>query len=398
LGFIKLAHLQPACVVWTALIGGPVMGIAIGLAMAGAGAASGNIGLILIGGVVTFVSTCSLGCTLYWASRYAPFMIKLTEVVSDVIEDHPCCIGVGLLGSFIAFLWMVAMAFAFGSILLANPELMAKGNNAGRYGMTFLLALSLAWGGQVADNICHVTYCGVFGRWYFGGQDGSDSDVEGVAVSLGKGTPNTLGPSLTVALTTSLGSICCGSLLVAVIRGVEQVAYQMQLDAASNGNIIGCIVAAILKCFISCIGDIIEYFNDWAYVQCAIRGVSFFDAATITLTMLTCANLKYIIADLLLNSLVSCGALLVASVCALVAAGLGFALGGALTAAYGAVTGLFIGAISGSAALGVINSGVKTILACWAEDSTPLSQTHPEIHDEFVTRIREGMGAAEQSE
>jgi len=258
--------------------------------------------------------------------------------------------------------------------------------------------LALSWGGQVANNICHVTYCGVFGRWYFGGQDDSDSDVEGVVASLGKGTPNTLGPSLTVALTTSLGSICCGSFLVAVVRALESVASQMKRDAASSNNPVGCILAAILECFISCIGDIIEYFNDWAFVQCAIRGVSFFDAATITYTMMTCANLKYIIADLLLNSLVSCGALLVAAVCTLVAAGLGFALDGALTASYGAVVGLFIGIISGSAALGVINSGIKTILACWAEDSTPLSQTHPEIHDEFVTRICQGVDGEKQNE
>merc|ERR1712005_21106 len=105
--------------------------------------------------------------------------------------------------------------------------------------MTFVIALALSWGGQVANNICHVTYCGVFGRWYFGGQDDSDSDVGGVVASLGKGTPNTLGPSLTVALTTSLGSICCGSFLVAVVRALESVASQMKQDAASSNNPVG---------------------------------------------------------------------------------------------------------------------------------------------------------------
>mmetsp|Transcript_91175 Transcript_91175/g.162337 ORF Transcript_91175/g.162337 Transcript_91175/m.162337 type:complete len:535 (-) Transcript_91175:190-1794(-) len=398
-GFIKLAQLQPACVVWTSLIVGPVMGMAMGLAIAAAGAMNGNMMLLIVGFIVLLASTCSLCCSIYWAQTYGPFMIKMTEVVSDVIRDHPCCMGVGIMGSVMAFLWAVAVALSFASIVLANPDLVSKDNSVGRYSTVFVLALALSWGGQVTNNICHVAYCGVFGRWYFGGQDdSSDSDVDAIAPTLGKGTPNTLGPSLTVALTTSLGSICCGSFLVAFIRGLEQVANQMSRDAQSSGNTVGCILAAILKCFISCIGDMLEYFNDWAYVQCAIRGVSFFDAASITLTMMTCANIKYIIADLLLNSLVSCGALLAAALCTAVTAGLGLALGGASTAAIGAIIGLFIGLLSGAAALGVINSGVKTILACWAEDPTALMQTHQDIHDEFVSRILNGIRAQQEQE
>lgn len=388
-GFIAFARRHPTCLVWTSLIAGPVFGVAAGFAMVVAGANSGNVYLLAIGGIFVFLNVCLGTCVLFCYRSLIPFMAKLTEVVADVIEEHPCCIGVGLMGSFLAVVWTVVMGFSFASVLIANPEITKDENNkVARYGFFFLFALALTWGGLVANNICHVTYCGVFGRWYFGGQDDSSaSDVEATVPSLGKGTPNTLAPSLCVALTTSLGSICAGSFLVAFVRALEYTVRQCQRDAAKDGNYVLCIILCVVECFISCIGDILEYFSEWAYVQCAIRGVSFFDAASITFTLFTCCKIDIIIADLLLNSLVSCGAMMTAAMCAIVTGGLGFSLGGATTAAYGAGIGLFIGLIAGSAALGVINSGIKTILACWSEDSRPLMHTHKEVHDEFASRI-----------
>merc|ERR1712187_543743 len=104
----------------------------------------------------------------------------------------------------------------------------------------------------------------------------------------------------------------------------EQMARQVRRDAQADGNIVACIVALIITCIISCIGDILEYFNDWAYVQCAIRGVSFMDAASITYSMMTCANMKYVLSDLLLNSVVSMGSFIVAAVSAGSAALVGY--------------------------------------------------------------------------
>merc|ERR1712039_722818 len=149
---------------------------------------------------------------------------------------------------------------------------------------------------------------------------------------------------LRVATTTSLGSICFGSFLIAIVRAMEQMARQVRRDAQADCNIVLFIVALILECVTSCIGDILEYFNDWAYVQCAVRGVSFINAARITYSMMTCANVQYIIQDLLLNSLASSGALFCAFIAA---AGAGFGYGldsnGIVAAAWGGALGFFIG-------------------------------------------------------
>lgn len=70
--------------------------------------------------------------------------------------------------------------------------------------------------------------------------------------------------------------------------------------------------------------------------QVAVRGVSFIEAARITYSMMTCSNVDYIVQDLLINSVVSLGALLCGAVGAAVGAAAGFAMQGCDLAIAGA--------------------------------------------------------------
>merc|ERR1712242_589364 len=110
-------------------------------------------------------------------------------------------------------------------------------------------------------------------------------------------------------------------------------------------------ILCVLECLIRCVADIIEYFSEWAFVQVAVRGTSFWDSAKITFTMITCGNLEYIISDLLLDS--------VASMATLMCAAFGLAAGGALMvsltpgsfgacAGAGFVAGLMVGSSVGT--------------------------------------------------
>lgn len=110
---------------------------------------------------------------------------------------------------------------------------------------------------------------GFFGRWYFS----ADGPL--------------LFPSLQVALTTSFGSICFGTFVVAAINAVQMLVRSVRI-AAQDGNVVGCVVALILECIIDAIGDMLEYFNAWVYVQCAIRGGSFCESARATCAMISC--------------------------------------------------------------------------------------------------------------
>merc|ERR1712154_547393 len=136
-------------------------------------------------------------------------------------------------------------------------------------------------------------------------------------------------------------------------------------DAQSEGNTLTCVILCILEMIIGCIGDIMEYFSEWAYVQVAVRGTSFMNSVRITMGFCTCVNMIYIIKDMLLDSVVSLGALMCGISGAFVGAGFGVAFGGSLKIAICAFVGLVSGTVAGGSAVGVISSGVKTILVLW---------------------------------
>jgi len=371
--YIMLAHRAPGCVVWTSLFFGPGVLVVGGLAVVAFGAAS-SPAFVIAGFVLVALGLCQGACVLCCWRHLIPFMIQMTRVVSSVIEQHPCLLSVSLIGAILGFAWTAICSVAFAGVYMEYHEVVAaEGHKHLRLAIRGLMAFLFTWGGLVTSSICHVTYAGVFGRWYYRGEEEEHE--------------NLLLPSFTAAVTTSLGSICFGAFLVAFVRALEAIARAGRQAAQEDGNYLVCVLLCVLEMVISCIGDVLEYFNEWAYVQCALRGTSFIDSARITYAMITCANVQYIISDLLLNSLVNLGGLLCAAAGAAAGAGTGYALDGPVAACWGAGLGFLVGLIAGVAALSIVSSGVKTVLACWADDPEPLQRSHPLIHQEFEAKI-----------
>lgn len=362
--YVELARLLPSCVVWTALVFGPAAAFAGGMALVGAGAAVPGLLSMALGAIMlSFVLVC-------WRPLI-PFTIKLVQVVASVIKANPLMVLVALFGSVVGLGWSLVCGVAFvGAFLKFQNEL--DGSQSGALNLLrFVFALVLIWGSQVVFNVCHVAYCGVFGRWYFKADAGKP-----------------LRKSLWVALTTSFGSICLGSLLVAAVRAAEAMVRQARRGQQAEGNALCCIVLLVLESVVSCLGDILEYFSEWAYVQVAVRGAAFMQAARITYSMLTCSSLEYILQDLMVNSVVSLGALLCGAIGCAAGALAGLALGDtSATPAIGGLIGLWAGLLAGGSAAGIISSGTKTILALWAESPEQLRQSHPEVHAELEQRI-----------
>lgn len=359
-----LAKRAPGCVVWTSLLFSPVLMIIGGLFLLPANAILGSI--LMLAGVL------SLSCILTCYARFIPFTIKVTETVASIMEEHPGMFGVALLGGVLGLAWSLACGLCCMDIYATHKSAVENASGSEGYAMYFIGMLMLYWGAQVVYNLCHVTYCGVFGRWYFSVAE------HGPVVR-----------SLRVAGTTSLGSICLGALLVAAIRALEALLNLARRSAQEDGNAVCCVVLLLLECVISCIGDLLEFFSEWAYVQCAVRGASFMQAAKITQSMLTCANLFYVIQALLINSVVNLGAILCGCFGCAVSLGAGLALG--FDALVSAVVGFLAGLVVGAAAAGVLSSGAKTILALWAEDPLPLLRMRPTMHQELESRIISSM-------
>jgi Plasma-membrane choline transporter len=81
------------------------------------------------------------------------------------------------------------------------------------------------------------------------------------------------------SLTYSFGSICLGSLLqalVSTLRVVIETARNQreQNDSGGCGNVVLC----ILDCIASMLEDVIEYFNQWAYVFVGVYGYSYLES------------------------------------------------------------------------------------------------------------------------
>jgi len=367
IGLAALSATAAACVVWVSLLFGPVALIFFGLVYCA-------LDYAIVGLPWLAVGVGMLMCVLCCYRRFIPFTILVVQTVSQVIVRNPMMVFASLVGTFLSFVWMVLVMVAFvgaGMHEYNKDQAGKKHPSQGEaYGIYFVLVFLMLWGWQVFGNICHVTYCGVFGRWYH--------RVDG--------TPLT--KSLAVACTTSFGSICFGALLIAAVRAVELTVRAMRRAAQSDGNIACCIVLLVLECVVSCLGDILEYFSEWAYVQCAVRGVTFLEGARVTYAMMTCANAHYILSDLLINKVVGLGAVICALFGCLISVvtarcythdpNVSFASG------FG---GFSFGFSAGLAATGILSSGAKTILALWAENPEPLKRNHPEINQEFEQRI-----------
>lgn len=113
------------------------------------------------------------------------------------------------------------------------------------------LVFSYYWTSQVIKTIIHVTDSGVFATYYF---------LEGTPN--GTGSTPTLS-SLKRACTTSIGSVCYGSLIIAILSTIR---FILRSIARSDDDACG-FIAACLECFLSWIEQLVEYFNHYAYVQ-----------------------------------------------------------------------------------------------------------------------------------
>jgi hypothetical protein len=82
------------------------------------------------------------------------------------------------------------------------------------------------------------------------------------------------------SLTYSFGSICFGSLLqalISVLRFVVESARSLR-DRDDECGGCGALVLCILECLARLLEDIIDYFNQWAYIFVGIYGYSYLES------------------------------------------------------------------------------------------------------------------------
>lgn len=107
--------------------------------------------------------------------------------------------------------------------------------------------------------------------------------------------------------TSSLGSICFGSLLVAFIQALRTLANSAQNDSEGNN----CLVC-IAQCILSILESILEYFNKWAFIYVGLYGYGYIEAGRNVMQLFQNRGWEAIIADDLVSNCLALSSLLVA--------------------------------------------------------------------------------------
>eukprot|EP01047_Picozoa_sp_COSAG01_P012696 COSAG01_NODE_579_length_15238_cov_10.570183_9_plen_712_part_00 len=122
--------------------------------------------------------------------RWVPFTVAMVGASARVIEAAPGLLVLASGAQLLQLCWLIMWATALAGSLAHEDGWVA-----------LLLLLSNLWTMQVIKNVVHVSAAGTAAAWFFQ-----------------TGEPNATRASLRRALTSSFGSICLGSLLVALIR------------------------------------------------------------------------------------------------------------------------------------------------------------------------------------
>jgi len=322
-----LLFVQIAC--WVVVI---ILGIAIGA-----------IVLAIIGGIFLAIT-----CLYTWCIWHRiPFAAACLWCASLIVQKYPGVIYTAVLTVFLEFIWILIWIFAYVAYLLGETD-----NNI----VTFLLFISLYWGVNVWRNVSHTTTCGVAATWYF---------TSGTLASPAKG-------AFKRTCTTSFGSICFGSLLVAILQAIRAM-----LRGSKNG---------LVMCLLHCIERIMRYFNKYAFAQVAIYGTTFWQSAQRTWDLFMNNGLKALINDDLSGLALTCGALLGLVVCGIVSyfVGLAFYPNGEAELIACVVVGAVLGYYAVVIILLCVASGVVAIFVCFAEDPAACATNRPEAYERLT--------------
>lgn len=194
-------------------------------------------GLVVMG-VLWMVMLLMTGLYAYYVWARIPAAAANLRTALSAIQTNAgvCMLAYGI--AFVANLWVVVWCLAFVGVSFKESTCTDGVCQSHLNAFSIiLLVLSYHWTSQVIKNVLHVTVSGVVGTWWFAPQD-----------CLSVWSPAIM-DSFSRATTYSFGSICMGSLLVAVIQTLETMARNARRNR-NGGGLLFCIGTFI---FLSCL-------------------------------------------------------------------------------------------------------------------------------------------------
>jgi hypothetical protein len=258
---------------------------------------------IFIIGVLTACSVYAFSIG-YWApgivfASFAAFTLLYFCCIRSRIDLATrmirICAGVMFLNPFLflAAFAVVCLMVGYMALTLATAirvcgHLHDDDNDSDAWGMFFYFLFLGFWGLEVCRNTVHVTSCGVLGQWYF-----NTNNMAAI-------------PELLKALTVHFGSICLGSLLVAIIETIRVIVHWIKEHEAPD-NCCCKFIFCCIECCLACVQRCVEVINSYAYVHVAIKGTGFCTSAKAALNFLEGAGLTAMVNDDIIHKLIFVG-------------------------------------------------------------------------------------------
>lgn len=383
-GWLFIIHSFAHCLVWFSML----FSVACLLGLAGFLFYIGST----VGGAIMLIVAALNALVLYLWRHRIEFAAAMLTIVTGAIADLPANLVVSFGSIFVQAAWMgvwlVAAIFSLVAMLKksnvgctddnsnsGSNSGDCKGPGEGIYLVYFFLLVSLHWGSQTVKNVVHTAVSGSLATWYFmfPTQMPSNPTLKSVKRSL----------------TTSFGSICLGSLIVAIIsaiRGVMRAGRRTR-----NPFIRGCVL-----CILGCIERIVQYFNVYAFTYVAIYGKTYCDAGKATWQLFQSKGISAIVNDDLSGSVLSFACFITGAIVVAATIGVGhfgydmtnvtkFHGDGTLYLILWCVIGFLVGFVLCMCSMIVIRSGVATIFVCFAEDPQALADSKPVVYNDLVT-------------
>ena len=321
------------------------------------------------GGVIFFILFILNCAYIYYIRNRIEFSVVLLETAVEYINQYPASIYTGL--GFLAvqavwvLIWFFALIFTVATFVIDHDNCVNQSGNVNSctYGglniALFFFMISLYWGSAVIMNVVHTTVAGSFASWYF--------------LYPTQGQENPTWKSMMRALTTSFGSICFGSFIVAVIKTIKSI-----LRSASRSS--GSCISACAYCIISCIDSILNLFNTYAYTYIAIYGLSYCEAGKEVYNLMNVRGIDTIVNEDITLTVLNCGTTFGGFVTGVFTYGLASGYkAGSNEMALAVTFGVFAGMLMTACVMEVLHSCVAAFFVCYAEDPQALSNTKPEI-------------------
>lgn len=358
-GYLSLLRAVPESIITIALSASVAIPLICGVVLA-------CIPETMVAGIVIIALALFNGLLYFLWRKKIPFSALLLRTTVEVFEKYPNVWALGLIMAAAQTFFILLQIFAsFG--VLGYVKTTVKDDYTGEIVCGCFLAFSMYWNLQVVENVIHTTVAGVIASYYFLSTATQDA-------------ANPVWSCLRRSLTLSFGSICLGSLLVALVQMMRFL-----LKSAAGGDRKN-LVTVLAECFLNLIESLMRYINFYAFVHVAIYGKPFFASAKSAWRLITERGIDVIINDSLVGTTMNLSVLFIGLLNGAIAFGVAFIFFknefmhlSVIAAVYAFLIAFLVSAV----ALQLVTSASSSTLVCFAEKPEAIQATKPALFNEM---------------